>query len=124
VGTFLIFVLSTIQIILFGWMVGIEKGFALAHEGSAMRIPRCFKIIMKYVSPLLLIAIFIMWVATNIFGLNFSTGEASYSNYVKDLFIEPNAVAWLSILLIGLVAAFFAFCVALNPSYKTTNRKD
>jgi hypothetical protein len=124
VGTFLIFVLSTIQIIIFGWMVGIEKGFALAHEGSAMRIPRCFKIIMKYVSPLLLIAIFIMWVATNIFGLNFSTGEASYSNYVKDLFIEPNAVAWLSILLIGLVAAFFAFCVALNPSYKTTNRKD
>jgi hypothetical protein len=59
-----------------------------------------------------------MWVATNIFGLNFSTGEASYSGYVKDLFIKPNPVAWLSILLIALVASFFAFCIALNPRYK------
>ena len=124
VGTFLIFVLSTIQIIIFGWIVGIEKGFAMAHEGAALRIPGIYKFIMKYVSPLLLIAIFIMWLATNIFGLNFSTGEAGYSNYVKDLFIEPNLVAWFSILLIGLVAAFFAFCVALNPAYKTANQKD
>lgn len=124
VGTFLIFVLSTIQIIIFGWIVGIEKGFAMAHEGAALRIPGIYKSIMKYVSPLLLIVIFFMWIATNIFGLNSGTGEASYSNYVKDLFIEPNPVAWLSILLIGLVAVFFAFCVALNPAYKTANRED
>lgn len=124
VGTFLIFILSTLQIIIFGWILGIEKGFQLAHEGAAIRIPAFFKFVMKYVSPLLLITIFVMWVATNIFGLNFSTGEASYSGYVKDLFIEPNPVAWFSILLIALVASFFAFCIALNPRYKNLNKKD
>ena len=124
VGTFLIFILSTLQIIIFGWILGIEKGFQLAHEGAAIRIPSFFKFVMKYVSPLLLIGIFVMWVATNIFGLNFTTGEAVYSGYVKDLFIEPNKIAWMSIGLIGLVAAFFIFCVALNPGYKQLTKKD
>jgi len=123
VGTFLIFVLSTIQIIIFGWIVGIEKGFAWAHEGAAIRIPAFFKFIMKYVSPLFLIAIFTLWVAANVFGIDFRTGEARYSGYVMDLFIEPNTVARLSVGLIALVAGLFIFIVALNPDYKKLNKE-
>jgi SNF family Na+-dependent transporter len=123
VGTFLIFVLSTIQIVIFGWILGIEKGFLLAHEGSAIRIPRFFKIVMKYISPIFLIVIFSLWVAANVFGLDLRTGEATYSGYIKDLFIEPNAVAWLSVALIGIVAALFIFIITLNPEYKKITRK-
>lgn len=123
VGTFLIFVLSTIQIIIFGWILGIEKGFAWSHEGAAIRIPAFFKFIMKYVSPLFLIAIFTLWVAANVFGIDFRTGEASYSGYVMDLFIEPNTVARLSVGLIALVAGLFIFIVALNPNYKKLNKE-
>ena len=118
VGTFLIFILSTLQIIIFGWILGVKEGFRIAHEGAAMRIPDIFKFIMKYISPLFLILIFAMWVATNMFGLNFQTGEAEYSSYVRDLFIEPNKVAWLSLALIGSVAALFIWLIALNPNYK------
>ena len=124
VGTFLIFVLSTIQIIIFGWVLGIEKGFELAHQGAAIRIPKAFKFIMKYVSPLFLLIIFAMWVATNVFGIDFRTGESSYSGYVRDLFIEPNTVAWLSIGLIGIVAALFVFIIAQNPDYKKLSKED
>ncbi|HAV12817.1 MAG TPA: sodium:calcium symporter [Opitutae bacterium] len=124
VGTFLIFVLSTIQIIIFGWIIGVDKGFKLAHEGSAIRIPSIFKFIMKWVSPLFLIVIFALWVAANVFGIDFSTGEANYSSYVKDLFIQPNTVAWLSIALIGIVAALFVFIVSLNTNYKTLTKED
>ncbi|CAA6697560.1 MULTISPECIES: sodium-dependent transporter [unclassified Lentimonas] len=124
IGTFLIFVLSTVQIIIFGWILGIEKGFELAHQGSAIRIPSAFKFIMKYVSPLFLIVIFAMWIATNVFGLNFQTGETEYSAYVRDLFIEPNTVAWLTICLIGSVAALFGFIAFLNPDYKKLTKKD
>lgn len=124
VGTFLIFVLSTIQIIIFGWILGIEKGFKLAHEGSAIRIPSVFKFIMKWVSPLFLLIIFALWVAANVFGIDFSTGEANYSGYVKDLFIEPNTVAWLSITLIGIVASLFIFIVYLNTDYKELPKED
>jgi hypothetical protein len=43
---------------------------------------------------------------------------------VKDLFIEPNTVAWLSIGLIGIVAALFVFIVAQNSGYKNLNQED
>jgi SNF family Na+-dependent transporter len=124
VGTFLIFVLSTIQIIAFGWILGIDKGFELAHQGSAIRIPSVFKFIMKYVSPLFLLVIFAMWVASNVLGIDLRTGERSYSGYVRDLFIEPNTVAWLSIGLIGIVAALFVFIVAQNSGYKKLEKED
>tara|TARA_Y200000002_G_scaffold380510_1_gene392153 strand:- start:3759 stop:5477 length:1719 start_codon:yes stop_codon:yes gene_type:complete len=124
VGTFLIFILSTLQIIIFGWILGVKEGFRIAHEGAAMRIPNIFKFIMKYISPLFLILIFAMWVATNVFGLNFQTGDAEYSSYVRDLFIEPNKVAWLSLALIGSVAALFISLIALNPNYKQLTKKD
>ena len=124
VGTFLIFILSTLQIIIFGWILGVKEGFRIAHEGAAMRIPNIFKFIMKYISPLFLILIFAMWVATNVFGLNFQTGDAEYSSYVRDLFIEPNKVAWLSLALIGSVAALFILLIALNPNYTQLTKKD
>jgi SNF family Na+-dependent transporter len=124
VGTFLIFVLSSIQIIVFGWVLGIDKGFQLAHQGAAVRIPAAFKFIMKYVSPLFLLVIFSLWVAANVFGIDLRTGETSYSGYVRDLFIEPNTVAWLSVGLIGLVAALFVFMVAQNKGYKDPKTED
>lgn len=120
VGTFLIFVLSTIQIITFGWIYGVERGFKEAHEGAAIRIPSVFKFIMKYVSPSLLLVIFSMWVLSNVFGYDFASGEfGEYSGYVKDLFITPNTVAWMSIGLIAAVAALFAIIVSLNKNYDT-----
>jgi len=124
VGTFLIFVLSTIQIIIFGWVLGIEKGFKLAHQGAAVRIPRVFKFIMKYVSPLFLLIIFSLWVAANVFGINLRTGESEYSSYVRDLFIEPNTVAWLSVSLIAVVAALFVFIIAQNAEYKKLKKEE
>ncbi len=124
VGTFLIFVLSTIQIIVFGWDLGVNKGFELAHQGSIIRIPQFFKFVMKYVSPLFLLIIFAMWIAANVFGVNFDTGNQAVSSYVVDLVKEPNKVAWLSIGLIASVAGLFAFFVALNDDYKNVTKKD
>lgn len=124
VGTFLIFILSTIQIIIFGWIVGIDKGFDWANKGAAIRIPAFFKFVMKYVSPLFLIVIFTLWMATNIFGIDFRTGEASYSSYVMDLFIEPNTVARLSVGLIALVAGLFVLITLLNPGYRNLSKKE
>jgi SNF family Na+-dependent transporter len=124
VGTFLIFILSAIQIIIFAWIVGIDKGLDWANKGAAIRIPAFFKFVMKYVSPLFLIVIFTLWMTTNIFGIDFRTGEASYSNYVMDLFIEPNTVARLSVGLIALVAGLFVLITLLNPGYRNLSQKE
>lgn len=54
VGTFFILVVAAVQIIAFGWIFGIERGIAEAHEGAHMRIPRFFQVVIKYVCPLYL----------------------------------------------------------------------
>lgn len=66
VGTFAIFVLAMIQVIMFGWIYGAEKGLKEAEEGGHMRVPRLFHFIIKYVSPVYLLVIFIGWVTQNL----------------------------------------------------------
>lgn len=106
VGTFLIFLLATIQIFAFSWGMGLKAGLAEAHRGASFQIPKIFHPIMKFVCPLFLSAIFVMWILENVLGINLVGGEVTTSAYVRDLFIEPNLVAWLSV---GLVIAFAAF---------------
>ena len=59
VGSFMIFIVAAAQIIYFGWVFGMERGMAEAHEGAHMRIPRVYRFIIKYVSPLYLIVVFV-----------------------------------------------------------------
>jgi SNF family Na+-dependent transporter len=65
VGQVLIFVLATIMVIIFGWVIGIDRGLEEAHRGAALRIPRAYRYIIKYVSPLFLLTIFAMFLYQN-----------------------------------------------------------
>jgi SNF family Na+-dependent transporter len=124
VGTFLIFVLATLQIILFGWVIGIEKGFADAHEGATIHIPRVFKFVMKYVSPVFLLTVFAFWVVQNVFGYSFETGHAEVSGYVKDLFgsggAKTSQVAVMAVVIIGLVWAMFTLIASRAQAYESS----
>jgi SNF family Na+-dependent transporter len=66
VGTFMIFVVASLQIILFGWVFGVDKGLEEAHHGAHMRIPRAFRFIIKYVSPAYLLTIFVGFCVYNV----------------------------------------------------------
>ena len=66
VGTFLIFVLAMVQIICFAWVFGIDRGWAEAHAGAQMRMPKIYKPIMKYVAPLYLILVFFAFCYQNL----------------------------------------------------------
>jgi SNF family Na+-dependent transporter len=119
IGTFMIFILATIQIVVFAWVFGIPKGFAEADQGASMSIPAFFGPIMKYVTPVFLLGIFFFWASENIFGYNLITGEASPSGYVNDLFGEvPNQVAWLSVTLILLLIGFVFLIVNSSAYFK------
>ncbi|WP_309380385.1 sodium:calcium symporter [Cerasicoccus frondis] len=126
VGTFLIFVLATIQIILFGWVFGIDRGFTEAHEGAAIRIPKIYRFIMKYVSPLFLIIIFVCFILTNVFGISFTGGEPDLSGYVTDLIggdgKTVNLAAWLSLGLVAILFAFFAVLVSSVRRYEAVHK--
>lgn len=109
VGTVMLFVQATILIIIFGWVVGIEKGWQIAHEGAEMRIPNIFKFIIKYVTPAFLVAIFVMFTLKNVFGWNFSFSDPAFNptDYVKDLVGDrPNHAARMSMGLIVIMTVF------------------
>ena len=118
VGTFLIFILATVQIIIFGWVIGIKQGLKMANQGALFKVPPIYGFIMKYVTPTFLLIIFALWTIQNVFGYNILTGEQDYSSYVNDLFIQPNGVARFSVVLIILVAAFFTILTASAPKFK------
>jgi hypothetical protein len=73
---------------------------------------------MKFLCPAFLIAIFALWVLVNVFGVSFGPGEPDFSGYIRDLFIEPNTVAWLAVGLVLTFAAFVALLVSRANAYR------
>ncbi len=65
VGTYLIFVLAMVQIIYFGWVFGIDRGWKEIHSGAAIQIPTFFKVVMKYIAPAYLIIVFVGFTVQN-----------------------------------------------------------
>ncbi len=118
VGTFLIYLLATIQIIIFGWVLGVDDGMAMANGGASLRIPPFFRPIFKFVCPAFLILVFFWWLTFDVLGL----GPGAPSGYVLDLFGEkPNVVALLSVGLILLVGAVFTILTAIGRPYQRLN---
>jgi SNF family Na+-dependent transporter len=90
VGSVMIFIVAGTQIICFSWIFGLDKGWKEAHDGAALRIPGVFRFIMKYVSPVYLLVIFVLFLKHNVPGYYRSiVGDA-------DKAIEPNRVALYS----------------------------
>lgn len=122
VGTMAIFILATIQIVVFGWVFGIDRGLAEANRGAAFPVPRAFRFIMKWVTPAFLITVFGLWVTSNVFGYDFATGQAQLSSYVTDLIgsegKEPDKVARMSFAMIVVFTAFLCLLAANGRAYR------
>jgi SNF family Na+-dependent transporter len=100
VGTFLIFVLATVQIILFSWVFGVNKGWDELHQGAHMRVPRVFKFIMKYVTPTYLLAVFAAFAYQNL------------PTWLRNVAGQPLAQG--ALLLIGATAVLIVVCIRIG----------
>ncbi|MFN3951070.1 MAG: sodium-dependent transporter [Thermaurantimonas sp.] len=58
-GTVSLVIFALIEIILFAWIFGIDKGWSEITEGSDIKLPVLYKYIIKYVTPVLLLFVFI-----------------------------------------------------------------
>lgn len=114
VGTVCLFVMGTILVIYFGWILGIERGWKEAHEGAEMRIPSIYKFIIKYISPVYLLAIFVLFILFNVFGWDPKTGAFTPTSYVRDLIgDDPSPVARVTVSFLIIIFAFFTVLTAL-----------
>jgi len=61
-GTMFLVVFATIEIILFGWVFGMKRGWEEMHIGARLKIPRVYKYIIKYVTPAYLLILLGFWI--------------------------------------------------------------
>ena len=60
-GTFGLVVFAAIEIVLFSWVFKIKKGWQEMHKGADLKVPRVFKFIMTYITPVYLLVLLGMW---------------------------------------------------------------
>lgn len=60
-GTFCLVLFGTIETILFVWVFGMDRAWEEIHHGADIQIPRIFKFIIKYVTPVFLLVILGAW---------------------------------------------------------------
>ncbi len=86
-GTFFLVVFATIEVILFSWVFGMNKAWDEIHHGADMEIPKIYKFIIKYVTPLFLFWILGMWFWQEwrpiIFMNNVDPANKSYIFYTR-----------------------------------------
>ena len=104
IGSFAIYILATAQVILFGWVLGIDRGFEELNRGAEIRIPGILKYIIKYVSPTYLLIIFGFWCYKNI--------PAKIAE-IRAMSPEDRGTVLLMLAFIGLLLGFFAMLANL-----------
>jgi NSS family neurotransmitter:Na+ symporter len=60
-GTLGLVLFGTIEMIVFSWIFGTENGWEEMHRGADIQIPALFKFILKYITPLYLLILLVMW---------------------------------------------------------------
>ena len=58
-GTFALVVFAMLEAIAFAYVFGIDKGWEEINRGADIKIPHFFKFVIKYVTPLFLVAVFL-----------------------------------------------------------------
>ncbi len=99
IGTMFIFILAMIQAILYGWVFGIERGNEELHRGAHIRVSHFVQWILKFITPLYLVAIFV--------GICITKGPDYWET------LSAGGVPLYSILFIGVVFAFLLLLVRI-----------
>ncbi|MFM8460082.1 MAG: sodium:calcium symporter, partial [Chthoniobacterales bacterium] len=93
VGTFCIYLLACAQTFIFGWIFGTKRGLEELDRGADLRVPRLFTFVIKYISPVYLIVVFVVWAWQDV-------GSR------LDDFSESAAVRWSLLFLVGVLVLF------------------
>jgi len=105
-GTFCLVVFATVEVIIFAWIFGIDKAWDEMHHGAMLRIPKIYKFIIKYVTPLFLLLILGFWFVQD--GIPVIT--------MKN--IAPSARPFILGTRIALIAIFAVLCVLVKIAWR------
>ena len=60
-GTFGLVVFAAIEVVLFSWVFKIKKGWVEMHKGADLKVPKIFKFILTYITPVYLLVLLAVW---------------------------------------------------------------
>ncbi|HEY5653888.1 MAG TPA: hypothetical protein VIR63_05935 [Pontiella sp.] len=101
-ANFCIFLLATIEVIFFAWIMGLDKGLAELAHGAEIQLPKALPFVLKYITPVFLLIIFGSWLWKEIL----SSGP-----YVQALKEDP--VVQLTVGFIISIFIFFSILVRI-----------
>jgi len=89
-GTVSLVVFALIEIILFSWIFGIDKGWKEIILGSDIKVPLAYKFIIKYITPVILSVVFFGSLPTiwNVINHTEVKTEIAYANNPNSLLTE------------------------------------
>ncbi len=58
-GTVSLVIFATAEIILFSWIFGVDKGWKEINRGADIKVPHFYKFVMKWITPVFILVIFI-----------------------------------------------------------------
>ncbi|MEO7648329.1 MAG: sodium-dependent transporter [Gemmatimonadaceae bacterium] len=108
-GTFGLVVLAVIETILFMWVFKPENAWASIHQGADIQIPRIFKFVMTYVTPVYLLFILGWWGIQD--ALPILTNEKAAGGGVLTPEMHPY-VTGARLIIVGF-AVIFAFLIRI-----------
>jgi|WetSurMetagenome_2_1015567.scaffolds.fasta_scaffold11090_4 neurotransmitter:Na+ symporter, NSS family len=102
-GTFGVVLLALVEIVVFFWVFGKGKAWEEITRGAEMKVPSVFKFIMKYVTPLFLVAILATWAKSDMIKVL----------RMEEVSPENRPYVWIARALMLAIFAGFAILVAI-----------
>ncbi|MCM8770536.1 MAG: sodium-dependent transporter [Candidatus Omnitrophica bacterium] len=109
-GTFFLVLFATVETILFAWVFGMENAWDEIHKGADMAVPKVYKFIIKYITPLFLFFILGMWFYQEWLPIIFMRGVSGANRY----FILGTRI--------GLLILFFILAVLVKIAWRKRKR--
>jgi hypothetical protein len=61
---FMMIIAATCQVLIFGWIIGAERGVREMNRGADFHVPRLLAVLIRFITPLFLVVVLVMWVCT------------------------------------------------------------
>lgn len=119
-GTLALVIFAFFEVILFAWVFGINNGWKELHKGADIQIPKIYKFIIKFITPILIGGILI-FNSTDLF--NRITNKNLYEKINQTKNIElikeiKNQILILNLSRFGLLLVFAIITVLVHFAYK------
>jgi SNF family Na+-dependent transporter len=102
VGSFALVLFALIETIQFAWVFGMERGWIEITRGAAIRAPRLFYYVIKFITPLFLLFILVAWAIQDVPGKLLMVG------------VKPQDVPYLWAARLMMIALLIAFGVLVK----------